>query len=70
MRFKTWFKNEEMTHTGNVAHFQNRLGAGDINSRWWLSNWEKELMGKKPKKKKFVYQLPQVQEFKKNNYFI
>lgn len=60
MRFGEWLKTEEMTSTANVAHFQNRIG---MARRWWLSDWEKELAsGKKRKKTKFVYQLPQVQE--------
>lgn len=60
MGFKEWIKNEEMTSTANVAHFQNRLG---MARRWWVSDWEKELKsGKNNRKKKFVYQLPQVQE--------
>jgi hypothetical protein len=66
MNFKEWLKNEEMTSTANIAHFQNRIG---MARRWWLSDWEKELeSGKKRKKTKFVYQLPQVQEGSGYNY--
>ena len=63
MRFKEWFKAQEtMTSTSCVAGVPKRWGAGEINRRWWVSDWEEEMSGrKKPNKKTtFVYQLPQV----------
>lgn len=66
MKFKDWIKNEEGTSTANVAGFQNRLM---LARRWWVSDWEKELAtGKRRKKTKFTYRLPQVQEGSGYNY--
>jgi|LakMenE01Jun11ns_1017448.scaffolds.fasta_scaffold9891577_3 2'-5' RNA ligase len=60
MKFKQWLQNETMTSTADVANFQNRVG---MARRWWVSDWEKEMAsGKKRKKTKFTYQLPQVHE--------
>jgi hypothetical protein len=55
--FKDWLKNEEMTSTSCVAHFQDRL-RGIFRSNWWLSDLEKNKNNNR--KKRFTYQVPQV----------